>query len=477
MKRNYLETSQWILLAGALLMAVLVGMALPVVAGLLGDSYARMAALPVLFILGALFIFNRRMLLLMIFLFRASGDIVLESTRVGSGGAVSLGLGAAINALIILIAFLFVVEKPKLLPRKLVTPWLILLAVAVAGILITPDRSAAIKIVLSLCSYFAVFVCAFYVVRTPEDFRSMIRLMIASSIVPAMYAVVSVALNAKGGLANFRLQSTFGHPNIFAFYLTLIISLGLYVLKSPNFKLTQFRRFVLVGYLLGLFGLLLTQTRSAWIACFMLFLLYGVMFERRYLIYLAILPMLALLVPSVQERVLQLDSGNTVQTYAKLNSFAWRVYLWESGLKWMSVSHYLTGYGVESFPYYSQVFFPLAGKTKWGAHSVFVQWFFDTGLIGTIAYLAIFFQVLRTQIKLYALDRLGAVILICTLVEYLVVSASDNLLAYLAFNWYFWLLLGMGCSVYLNSEAYQLETQKKKAQRMHKAGMPGLSRA
>ncbi|NUU00244.1 O-antigen ligase family protein [Herbaspirillum robiniae] len=476
MKKTYLQTSQLLLLAGAVMAAVLIGMALPVAAGLLGDSYARLAAVPALFILGALFIFNRHLLLLMIFFFRASGDIVLESTRVGGSGGV--GLGGAINALIILIAILFVVEKPKLLPRRVIVPWLILMAVACAGVVISPDRGAAVKIVLSLSSYFAVFVCAFYVVRSPEDFRSLIRLMVASSILPALYAVVNVALNAKGGLANFRLQSTFGHPNIFAFYLTLVISLGLYMVKSPAFQLNQFKRIVLIGYMVGLFGLLLlTQTRSAWIACFLLFFVYGVMFERRYLIYLAILPMLALLVPSVQDRVLQLDSGNTVQTYAKLNSFAWRVYLWESGLKWMSVTRYLTGYGVEAFPYYSQTFFPLAGTTKWGAHSVFVQWFFDTGIIGTIAYLAVFYQVLRMLMRFFALDRLGAVILICTLIEYLVVSASDNLLAYLAFNWYFWLLLGMGCSVYFNSEAFQRESAGKKRRQPQAGLQQGLRQA
>ncbi|WDZ97910.1 O-antigen ligase family protein [Herbaspirillum sp. WKF16] len=476
MKKTYLETSQLMILAGALLVSILIGMALPVFTGLLGDSYAKLAAVPALFILGGLFIFNRRLLLLMIFFFRASGDIVLESTRVGGTGGV--GLGGAINALIILIAFLFVVEKPKLLPRRVIVPWLVLMAVACAGVVISPDRGAAIKIVLSLSSYFAVFICAFYVVRSPEDFRSMIRLMVASSVIPALYAIVNTALHARGGLAGFRLQSTFGHPNIFAFYLTLIISLGLYMVKNKAFALGQFKRFALVGYMVGLFGLLLlTQTRSAWIACFLLFAVYGLLFERRYLVYLAVLPLLALLVPSVQERVMQLDAGNTVQTYAKLNSFAWRVYLWESGLKWMSVSRYLTGYGVESFPYYSQVFFPLAGSTKWGAHSVFVQWFFDTGIIGTLAYLAVFFQVLRMLIKLHALDRLGAVILICTLIEYLVVSASDNLLAYLAFNWYFWLLLGMGCSVYFNSEAFQRE-QVKKPRAARPAGVQqGLRRA
>ncbi|WP_420105008.1 O-antigen ligase family protein [Herbaspirillum huttiense] len=470
MRRINLQSSQIVLLLVACAIAVVFGLALPVLASALDGSLAKLAALPALLLLGGLFVFNKRLLLLCVLLLRASGDIVLESTRVGSGGSFSLGLGGAINALIILIALLFVVEKPKLLPRKAWVPWMILLGIATIGMVVSPDKGAALKIVLGLCSYFAVFVCAFYVVRTPEQFRSMVLLVVASSLIPAAYGFVSTALNARGGLSGFRLQSTFGHPNIFAFYLTLAIALGLYVIKSAQFKLDQVKRFALAGYLGLLFLLLLlTQTRSAWVACFLIFLLYGIKYERRYLVYMLILATLALLIPSVQERILQLDSGNTVTTYAKLNSFAWRTYLWSSGLNWMSSSHYLFGYGVEAFPYYSPLFFPLSGGVKWGAHSVFVQWFFDTGLVGMVAYLAIFYQVLRVLIRYQKQDSLGGVILICTLIEYIVVSASDNMLSYLAFNWYFWLVMGMGWSVYHNSQQGQLEVLAKKNRRLEQA--------
>ncbi|WP_237022609.1 O-antigen ligase family protein [Herbaspirillum frisingense] len=463
MRRINLPPSELKFLLAACVIAAMAGLVLPVVAGLLEGSYARLAALPALLIFGGLFLFNKRLLLLIVLLLRASGDIVLESTRVGSGGSLSLGLGGAINGLIILMAFLFFIERPKLLPRKAWLYWMILMVVAFAGMAVSPDKGAALKIVLGLCSYFAVFVCAFYLVRTPEEFRSMVLLILASSLIPAVYGLVSTALNARGGLSGFRLQGTFGHPNIFAFYLTLVIALGLYVIKSAEFKLDQFKRFVLAGYLGVLFLLLLlTQTRSAWVACFLIFFLYGVKFERRYLVYMLVLGTLALMVPSVQERILQLDSGNTVTTYAKLNSFAWRTYLWQSGLNWMTPSHYIFGYGVEAFPFYSGMFFPLAGGVKWGAHSVFVQWFFDTGLVGMVAYLAIFYQVMRVLIRYYSVDKLGAVILICTLIEYLVVSASDNMLSYLAFNWYFWLVMGMGWSVYANSEAGKQDAMKKK---------------
>lgn len=64
----------------------------------------------------------------------------------------------------------------------------------------------------------------------------------------------------------------------------------------------------------------------------------------------------------------------------------------------------------------------------------------------------LFYQAFRALLRLYPRDRLGAGILICALVQYLVVSASDNMLSYLAFNWYFWMAMGMGWSLYLNGQ-------------------------
>ncbi|BEV15071.1 O-antigen ligase family protein [Herbaspirillum sp. DW155] len=458
MKKSNLDSSQMLVLGAAVMVAVLIGMILPLVTGLLGDSYARLAAVPVLFLLAGVFLFNKRLLLLVVLLLRASGDIVLESTRVGSTGT-SAGLGGAINALIVLIALLYFIEKPKLLPPKAALVWLILLVVEIAGLVVSPNVASGIKTVLPMCSYFAVFVCAFYVVRTPEDFRFMVRVIIASSIIPVVYGVISTGLNAGGGFSNFRLQSTFTHANIFAFYLTLVISLGLYVLKSPTFTLSPVERYCFTGYVGLLFVmLLLTQTRSAWVACLVLFVLYGALFERRYLIYILVLCLLALLVPSVQQRLLDLDAGNTVSGYGRLNSFAWRVYLWQSALNWMAATHYLMGYGVESFGYYANVFFPLAGNVEWKAHNVFVQLFFDVGFVGLVAYLAVFYQCFRVLLKLYPKDRLAGGILICALVQYLIVSASDNMLSYLAFNWYFWIAMGMGWSLYLNMDASPQKT-------------------
>jgi hypothetical protein len=316
-----------------------------------------------------------------------------------------------------------------------------------------PSVGDALRAYLAQLSYCAVFVCAFYVVRTPDDFKRCVRIVLYSSVLPLLYALADIAI--KGGVHGpngARLQSTFAHPNIFAFYLTLVIALGFYVLKSDTYALERRQRIGLGAYLMLLGAMLaLTQTRSAWIACGALFVGYGVFFERRYLIYMLVVPMLALLIPDVRDRVLDLGAGNEVKLYAKLNSFAWRLYIWESGLEWMRPSRYLLGYGLESFQFYSPTFFPLAGGTHFGAHSMYVQWLFELGALGLLACLWVFGRVMWIVKQLIPIDRLGAFVLIVMMLQYLIVSASDNMAAYLAFNWYFWFVLGSGCALLTHS--------------------------
>lgn len=434
------------------LLAILIGLAVPAFVSGVGGSATKAMILPALLLLGMLLMYSRMVLLTGILLLRASGDVFFDATRI-SLGSIQIGIGFLINVFVIMIAMLLVAEKPKLLPKKMFMVWLPFLLLCLIGVVMAPSVGDALRAYLAQLSYCAVFVCAFYVVRTPEDFKRCVRIVLYSSVLPLLYALVDIAI--KGGVHGpngARLQSTFAHPNIFAFYLTLVIGLGFYVLKSDTYQLERRQRVGLGAYLLLLGAMLaLTQTRSAWIACGALFVGYGMLFERRYLIYMLVVPLLALMIPDVRDRVLDLGAGNEVKLYAKLNSFAWRLYIWESGLEWMRPSRYLLGYGIESFQFYSPTFFPLAGETHFGAHSMYVQWLFELGALGLAACLWVFARVMWTIKRLIPVNRLGAFVLIVMLLQYLIVSASDNMAAYLAFNWYFWFVLGSGCALLTHS--------------------------
>ena len=443
-----------VLTGGALIVALAVGLALPLYAEAMSGSVVRLLALPALLVLAILFLYDRLMLLALVLLLRAAGDLVFENTRVAVGG-LGIGFGGLVNAFVILIAVLLVAARPERFPARMAAPWAGFLIAALVGVGIAPNAGDAVRSYLGLLSYFAVFVSAFHFVKGEGDFKVCVKLVLLSSLLPAAYGFAELALHGlAGGLQVFRLKSTFSHPNIFAFYLTLVLLLSLYALKSPTVVLTPLRRALLTAYVPVLLGLLLlTQTRSAWVACFATFTLYALMFERRYLVYLLLAPALALLVPGVRARVLDLGSGNEIVQYATLNSFAWPLQIWEYGLRWIGPANLPLGYGLGAFKHFAPVFFPYSGGVNFGAHNIYVQILFELGVLGLAAFAWLFARLFATLRRMAAVDRLGAFVAIALVVEYLIISASDNVLAYLAFNWYVWFVLGAACAVALSGTA------------------------
>lgn len=439
MRLNPVAGSLTVLMAG-----VAAGVGAVMYVSLVDGNALLITALPFVLALLLLLVVDKRLLFFLILLFRASGDVVFETSKFAGG----IGVGGLINALVILLALLFVLERPSGLNRRIFSIWTPLLLAALVAATHSPVMRDAARTFLGLLSYAAVFVIAFYIVRSRADFEKCVSVILWSSIIPAAYAFVDIAQH--GATAGFRLQSTFTHPNILAFYLVLNISLLFYRLKtaaahSPG--ASPVGRWLLGAYMLLLLGLLLlTQTRSAWAGCFAVFAIYGLLLERRYLLYLVAIPLLALLIPSVRDRLLDLGSGNEYMEYAKLNSFAWRQLLWKTGLQWMSGSHSALGYGLDAFKHYSPVFFPLSGGVHWGAHSMYVQWYFETGVVGVLCAAWMYIRLFFTLLLGAKADRLGTLIVVTLLIEYLFFAFSDNMLDYLAFNWYYWFFIGAACA-------------------------------
>lgn len=437
--------SRLLTVMGMVVLACLVGASIPFYIRDMGDGVARLLAFPALIALGFLFFFSRDVLFLLIIFFRAVCDPVFEATRLGAGG---MGVGGVVNALVILIAFLLFLERPRAVSRTAIPMWGPLMAVILIAALRAPELGSGIKFFLVYLSYAAVFAIPFYLKECKTDIGFAVRFVLLSSLLPALYGFVDFANGGGARELAGRISSTFEHPNIFAFYLVFMISLALYMLKTTVLKVTAAQRWLLVAYMAVLILLLLlTKTRSAWAACLVVFGVYGLMFERRFLVYLVVGGGLLLLLPAVQERLLDLAQGNEQVQFGRLNSYAWRKSIWEAGLNWMQPVFMLVGYGLESFAYYASVFFPMTATERPGAHSVYVQWFFEAGVIGVACATWLFQRLFSMLRRGLARDRLATVLLITIVIEYLVMAYSDNMLSYLSFNWYFWFLMGAACAV------------------------------
>lgn len=442
--RNPLGVPAW-LLFGIVLGCMFMGYVIPIFSGMMGYQIGRLAVLPALLVLGLLVIYDYKKLLVLIILLRSVGDKALENTGFSIFG-MNMGIGGLINLAVIMSAALILFERPKLLTGRVVKMWLPILLVMTYGMLVSLEPSTGLKRYLGMLSYFSMFIIGMSMVRTIDDFNNIVKLVVASSLLPTLYSFGDTALNIHSG---FRLASTFSHANILAFYLTLVLTLCLYMLKSPLFPLKRQGRVFISGYMVLLFvQLLLTQARSAWLAFFVIYLLYALFFERKYLLYLLVLPLIVALVPPVADRLTDLlQNTEDTSRYVQLNSFAWRIKLWTSAINWMEPTRLLYGYGLDGFAHYAHVFFEGAGKFKWEAHSVFVQFLFDLGALGLGLYLYLYGHVLAILSRFLRIDKLSGALLLAIVVQYLIVSMSDNLFAYLVFNWYFWIIVGGGCGL------------------------------
>jgi hypothetical protein len=459
----------WTILA-LVVLSLSVGAVIPMFGDSMGYQFGRLAALPALLLLGVLLIYDYKKLVMLILLFRSVGDMVLESTQFGIG-SVRMGIGGLINLFVILIACMMVMEKPKAFPGRLARYWLPFVVMMSVGLVLSHEKTNALKMYLGILSNFAIFMIAIYTVRSIEDFNKAIRLVMYSSLLPTLYAIVDVALHMRGG--DFRLQSAFSHPNILAFYLTLVLVLGLYMLKSPLYNITPRGRIAICLYMpMLMVQLLLTQTRSAWLACFLVFVLYALIFKRSYLLYLLLLPLL-LLVPSVNERLMDLGQGNEVARNAQLNSFAWRVVLWESAIGWMETKRMLLGYGLDGFGYNVGTFFPMDRTIRWDAHNVYVQFFFDMGVVGLLCYVWLYARVLGTLRTLARIDPVSGFLMLSIVIQYLIVSFSDNMFRYLVFNWYLWFIVGGACAL-VNLHTGTKASAVRNGTARHGAGLSGL---
>lgn len=432
-----------------------------------GKHYAYLAALPVAIILGLIFVFNRYFFFLLVVLSRSSLDSVFNAIKFGS-----FGLGAVLNALVILIAVLIFFERPLKYDIKfdsIKLSWTIFLTLAFVSIFYAPAFVPSLKVFLLFVSYCSMFTLGLYVIQKPEDLSKWLKVIVYSSFIPSVYAVFSMAFGTAGFYNSLnegmRLQSTFPHPNTYAPYLVIVITVCFYLWRAKPALVSPSLRKLLPIYIVTLcFFLLMTKTRSTWAACYVLFFLYALVHERKFLIPVLAAPFLALLIPEIRDRVMDLaqrtDFGSN--GYGSLNSYAWRKQVWADAINWMSKTHYIFGYGLASFIHYSTSIVKANAyqlqKVEINAHSVYVQLFFELGIVGVLAFLYLIYAHIRALLSVYNRNKLLIFMVLVTMVEFLFMSYSDNMIDYLIYEWYLWFTVGISLSSVKLSRQQEVKT-------------------
>ena len=184
-----------------------------------------------------------------------------------------------------------------------------------------------------------------------------------------------------------RIQASFVHPNDFGGYIATVIPLYFILFYKKGLKkpLKIFLAFFLV---LGLFCLLKTSSRSAWLGFIPAVFLFFYYFRKRFT-FIGILVVLAaiFLFPHGSSRIK--DMFNLKQ------GSSWeRVELWE-GTAEMIKQHPFFGFGINTYSKYFPQFKPKEYPDLRYTHNSYLQMWSETGIIGLGAFLLVVFFVLK----------------------------------------------------------------------------------
>jgi hypothetical protein len=267
-----------------------------------------------------------------LFLTRSSGDTIFEALPIEVGG-MAMTAGAILNLVVLgLVGIMILLRTGSTFPFKV---WLPFLFVATLSVGWASDKGLAIRMLLVLFTYASLFAIPFYMRKKARSDVWLLKAIIYSSILPATVGVLEFLyfLDPSG-----RVKSTFLHPNVFAFYLTVVVGLIFFLLSSSTMQFKPFFRKMMIPYAGLLIGLIvLTQTRSAWAGVLLILAAFALFKDRRYLLLLLLLPLL-LLVPAVSDRLDDLGRGTEYRGEIKseadaVNSFAWRKLMWQSAIE------------------------------------------------------------------------------------------------------------------------------------------------
>lgn len=439
------------LLIACIAAAPLIGF-MSVMSGILGHGRpVFLLAVPLALILLLAVLVSPYGLLLFILLTRGGLDPFLEATKIPLGSA-SMGLGGVLNGLIIFLAIILARQtKSETLRSALRWSAPLVLVIAIACMR-SPNIGEAVKFILGIATFISAF--AIGVILTERKGLDYTLRMILYASVPAILLSIFMLLTGWSGpsaavgagdaiSAAGRFAGAFSHPNIMAFFLTNTVVIALYFLARKNSTGARPHAYSLFLMLVSAGGLIVaSKTRSAWAATAIILCVYAALFHRKLLVYLVLGGIGALFVPAVQDRLVDLSDDRGYLIYSTLNSYAWRKQLWSDALAFLSWQGWLWGNGIRSFFTDSTTFFKLSGGTPFGAHSIYVQLIYETGIIGLISWLTPLIGLAYRFARTWHSEKNAAFTGLCLIVAYMTVCYSDNILSYLVYNIYFWLALG-----------------------------------
>lgn len=314
-------------------------------------------------------------------------------------------------------------------------------------------RGEGVILHLHLLVFFLVLISIF---RRKEQWLKLFKITVVVSAISSFAGILQKLdiFSFYGlGLPN-RISGTWVNPDFFAFYIILVIFLGVFVLASEKEKNW---RFVWISILvLNFFTLILSGTRAAWLGmgtgmiflfCFWFFGFSKITPKKRKLILLGILflSIFSLLIILNQERLYLAENPyfrRVISTFDwTSNSVQSRIDVWRIAIRaWEDRPVF--GWGLESFgfvfgKYFKADYFRHIPENIHfdRPHNKILGLAATTGILGVLSYLSIFFVGFYLLVKAYKFRPVSSSILGAFLISFFVQNlfCFDTIGAYLIF--------------------------------------------
>lgn len=331
------------------------------------------------------------------------------------------------------------------------------------------DVSGSLVEVARLAAGCAMVVVLDRVVDRPSVAARFLAAALAATALPGLVGLTQAA--TSGGRVNSeglsRVSGTFAHPNAFALHLAMVLVMAFALLPRV---VPRLRPLLLAVVVLDAGLLLLTYSRSGWVAAAAGIAVVGVLQSRRLLVtVVAAAVAAALLVPGVSGRLGDLGDERAV-TGGAGNSFVWRLDHWAEAVP-LANDNPVTGIGLGMVQERT--------STEKVLHNDVLRAYVETGVVGAIAYLGFLgglVAVARRSLRRAAglrVDgeddwRVGAAVGLCGVVAvFIVFSIGGNAITQVVQLWVLAALVAGGAAATRPEPAPAL-TQDPSPDRVHR---------
>jgi O-antigen ligase len=307
----------------------------------------------------------------------------------------------------------------------------LLTVVGAVSTLLSPGAGAGLVDVMKLATVVVILLVVNQLLQDLRAARLLTIAVFASALIPLVVGglqwLTHTGLHFSGEFG--RVKSTFEHPNPLAIYLTFVILMGVAMLPNVQRRLRP--------WILGIVAasgavLLLTYTRSAWIATLAGLLVIGYFYGRRAIAVVGLIAVVIMLtVPGVAGRFADLDTADTA-TGEAANSLVWRFEYWREALE-LSDSPFL-GEGLSAVR--------LEAAEAKSPHNDFIRVYVETGIAGLVAYLWLLVAAVNVAgtglLEVHTSPYRGLVVGFAgVLTAFLILSLVSNVITQLVLLWYF----------------------------------------